>query len=82
MGRADLKHARRVVVKAGTSVVTNEDGRFSLTRLSAIVEQLAELRNSGVEVILVTSGAVGCGRMQLRRQALLTANFHDQVLLA
>jgi len=33
-GRGDLKHARRVVVKAGTSVVSNEDGRFSLTRLS------------------------------------------------
>ena len=49
------------------------------TVAQAIVEQLSDLRNSGVEVILVTSGAVGCGRMQLRRQALLGANFHDQL---
>lgn len=49
--RQDLTRARRVVIKCGTSVVSNEDGHFSLTRLSAIVEQASELLKSGVEVI-------------------------------
>ena len=56
MEREALKKARRVVVKAGTSVVANEDGRPSLTRLGAIVEQISALNRSGVEVIFVSSG--------------------------
>ena len=48
--RGALRMARRVVVKAGTSVVANEDGSPSLTRLGAIVEQIAELNQDGVEV--------------------------------
>ena len=66
--RAQLANVRRVVIKAGTSVVCNPDGRFSLSRLAAIVEQIAELQLMGKECILVTSGAVGCGRRQLRKQ--------------
>lgn len=58
---------------------TNEDGQLSLTRISSIVEQISELRSQGVEVILVTSGAVGCGRMRLRKQGILSANFHQQL---
>ena len=54
--RAALRRARRVVVKAGTSIVANEDGRPSLTRLGAIVEQISELNRNGVEVIFVSSG--------------------------
>jgi len=50
--RQDLTRARRVVIKCGTSVVSNEGGHFSLTRLAAIVEQASELLKSGVEVKL------------------------------
>jgi delta-1-pyrroline-5-carboxylate synthetase len=57
--RAALRMSRRVLIKAGTSVVANDDGSPSLTRLGAIVEQIAELNNAGVEVIFVSSGAVG-----------------------
>jgi hypothetical protein len=60
--RAALRRARRVCVKAGTSVVANENGRPSLTRLGAIAEQISELVNAGVEVIFVSSGAVGMVR--------------------
>ena len=42
--RQILRSARRVCVKAGTSVVANENGRPSLTRLGAIAEQIAELK--------------------------------------
>ena len=69
--RAALRRARRVCVKAGTSVVANEDGAPSLTRLGAIIEQIGELVASGVEVIFVSSGAVGMGKRLLRTQSRL-----------
>ena len=75
--RAALRMARRVVIKAGTSVVANEDGSPSLTRLGAIVEQIAELNAAGVEVIFVSSGAVGMGKNLLRKQARLNMSFND-----
>lgn len=49
-------------------MVANDDGRPSLTRLSAIVEQIAELHRSGMEVIMVSSGATGMGRRLLQKQ--------------
>lgn len=75
--RAALRRARRVCVKAGTSVVANEDGRPSLTRLGAITEQIAELVNAGVQVIFVSSGAVGMGKRLLRKQSKMLMSFKD-----
>jgi delta-1-pyrroline-5-carboxylate synthetase len=75
--RAALRLARRVVIKAGTSVVANNDGSPSLTRLGAIVEQIAELNHAGVEVIFVSSGAVGMGKNLLRKQARLNMSFKE-----
>lgn len=75
--RAALRKARRVVIKAGTSVVANEDGSPSLTRLGAIVEQIAELHHSGVEVLFVSSGAVGMGKNLLQKQAKLGMSYLD-----
>lgn len=75
--RAALRRARRVCIKAGTSVVANEDGRASLTRLGAIIEQIGELVNAGVEVIFVSSGAVGMGKRLLRRQSKMMMSFKD-----
>ena len=75
--RAALRMARRVVVKAGTSVIANADGSPSLTRLGAIAEQIAELNQAGVEVIFVSSGAVGMGKNLLRKQARLNMSFKD-----
>lgn len=77
MSRAALRNARRVVVKCGTSVVANPDGSPSLTRLGAIVEQIAELNQAGIEVIFVSSGAVGMGKNLLRKQARLNMSFKD-----
>lgn len=48
--RAALQRARRVCIKSGTSVVANEDGRPSLTRLGTTTEQIAELHRDGIEV--------------------------------
>ena len=75
--RAALRRARRVCVKAGTSVVANPDGRPSLTRLGAITEQISELVADGVQVIFVSSGAVGMGKRLLRKQSKMLLSLKD-----
>ena len=56
---------RRVVVKVGTSVVTRVDGGFASTRIAHLMDEISEVRRRGVEVLLVSSGAVGIGRERL-----------------
>lgn len=52
---------RRIVVKLGTNVIMRADGRVALGLLCGLVEQIAALRDSGLEVLVVSSGAVGLG---------------------
>lgn len=59
--RAAFSAARRVIVKVGTRVLVNERGTPELRRLRALVRDLADLHDSGREVVLVTSGAIGSG---------------------
>jgi len=56
---------RRWVVKIGSNVLTRSDGRLDVTRVSALVDQVAWLRAHDYEVIVVSSGAVACGRSEL-----------------
>ena len=57
---------RRIVVKIGSNVLTRQDGKLDVTRMSALVDQIAWLRKQGIEVILVSSGAMASGRGELR----------------
>lgn len=57
---------KRIVVKVGSNALTRPDGRLDVTRMSALVDQIAWLRQHDHEVILVSSGAVACGRRELR----------------
>lgn len=50
----------------GSNVLTTPKGKLDITRLSAIVDQIAWLKEHRYEVILVTSGAVACGRSELK----------------
>src|SRR5574344_807860 len=52
----------RIVIKIGSNVLARPTGGLDITRLSHLVDQIAELRNRGVEVIMVSSGAVAAGR--------------------
>jgi glutamate 5-kinase len=56
---------RRIVVKLGTNVIMRADGKVALGLLCGLVEQIAELRAKGVEVLVVSSGAVGLGAERL-----------------
>lgn len=57
---------KRIVVKIGSNVLTRTDGKLDVTRMSALVDQLAWLRSHDYEVVLVSSGAVASGRGELR----------------
>jgi len=69
----------RITIKIGSNVLTRADGSLDATRLSALVDQVAELRRRDIEVILVSSGAVACGRSVLsHHQNLLTKDNVDE----
>lgn len=55
----------RITVKIGSNVITRADGTLDVTRMSAIVDQVAELRRLGIQVIMVSSGAVAAGRSEI-----------------
>lgn len=55
----------RIAVKIGSNVLTRRDGTLNVTRMSALVDQVAELHKAGVEIILVSSGAVASGRSEI-----------------
>ena len=56
----------RIVVKVGSNVLTRNDGKLDITRMSAIVDQVAWLHAMGYEVVLVSSGAVASGRGEVK----------------
>lgn len=60
-----MKQLTRIAVKIGSNVLTRKDGTLDITRMSSIVDQVAELHKNGIEVILVSSGAVASGRSEL-----------------
>ena len=56
-----IRQAQRVVVKLGTQLLTDEQGRLDAGCLSGIAAQVAELRRRGIDVTIVSSGSVGVG---------------------
>lgn len=57
---------KRIAVKIGSNVLTRKDGSLDVTRMSALVDQIAELHRQGVEVVLISSGAVASGRSEVK----------------
>lgn len=56
----------KIAVKVGSNVLTRRDGTLDVTRMSALVDQIAELYKAGIEVILISSGAVASGRSEIK----------------
>jgi glutamate 5-kinase len=54
--------SRRIVIKVGTGVVSNDAGELDQEILKRLVDQIVQLREKGAQVVLVTSGAVGAGK--------------------
>lgn len=61
--RSRLKDKKRVVVKIGSSSLQHpETGDLDYIKMDILVRELCNIRNQGKDVILVTSGAIACGR--------------------
>lgn len=64
-GREALRHMRRVVVKIGSALLTNDGRALDEPAIGGWVDQIAELHRRGIEVVLVSSGAVAAGMVRL-----------------
>jgi len=60
----------RIVIKVGTSTLTHQNGNINLRRIETLCKVISDLKNSGLEVILVSSGAIamGVGKLGLSRK--------------
>ncbi len=67
MGR-DFSHVKRIVIKAGTNILSSKDG-INMERVRSIVDQIAAAREKGYQVLLVSSGAVGLGAKALHHNS-------------
>lgn len=55
----EIKKASRIVVKVGTSTLTYPNGKMNIKRIDTLARTLSDLHNSGKDIILVSSGAIG-----------------------
>ncbi len=78
----DIENAKRIVVKVGTSTLTYKGGRLNLRRVETLVKVLCNLSNSGKEVILVSSGAIGVGVGKLGLKHRPKENKYKQAVAA
>lgn len=65
MNRNKIIESKRIVIKFGTNILTNEEGDISLPRVYSFIEDVSKLKKNGREIILVSSGAVGLGKKKL-----------------
>ncbi|MFV0521850.1 MAG: glutamate 5-kinase [Mangrovibacterium sp.] len=56
---------KKITIKIGSNVLTKPDGTLNVSRIAHLVDQIAQLKKLGVEIILVSSGAVAAGRSEL-----------------
>ena len=61
MDRSNLRY-KKIAVKIGSNVLTRPDGTLDITRMSALVDQISVLHKLGVQLALISSGAVASGR--------------------
>ena len=72
---ANIQSAKRIVIKVGTSTLTYENGKPNIRSIDHLCRVISDLCNSGREIVLVTSGAlgVGVGKMGLEQRPTDTA---------
>ena len=78
-----LKNVKRVVVKVGSRLLMDVDGVSARQRVTELVKEIAVLRERGLEVILVTSGAVATGmellKTKVRPKSMASKQAHAAV---
>ena len=61
MNKTEWKY-KKIAIKVGSNVITQADGSLNVGRMLRIVEDISVLTKQGIEVILISSGAVAAGR--------------------
>ena len=56
-----FENSNRIVIKFGTSTLTHSTGHLNLRRIESLVKVISDIKNSGKEVVIVSSGAVSAG---------------------
>lgn len=64
-----MSSVKRIVVKVGSSSLTNDNGLINIYQLESLVKQISDLHNKGYEVVLVSSGAIAAGLGKLNLSA-------------
>jgi glutamate 5-kinase len=67
--RNQVRDARRVVVKLGSNLFFDDTGELALGRILSLIEDVAEARRAGRQIIIVSSGAVALGANALKTKA-------------
>jgi glutamate 5-kinase len=61
-----MHRLKRIAIKVGSNVLSRGDGSLDVTRMSALVDQIAGLHREGLEIILISSGAVASGKSEVK----------------
>ncbi|MDE5936180.1 MAG: glutamate 5-kinase [Ruminococcus sp.] len=61
----NISDKKRIVIKLGTSTLAHSTGKLNIRRMTNLVRVISDLHNSGKEIIMVSSGAVGLGTGKL-----------------
>ena len=81
--RTKLKNAKRIVIKVGTSTLAYpETKRLNLSRIDHLIREIADLHNSGKEIIFVSSGAIAAGMNRMRLNEKPDTVHENQALAA
>jgi glutamate 5-kinase len=74
--------SKRVVVKVGSAVLTKDDEGLNWEVLDQIAFEISRLRQAGKQVLLISSGAIACGRSKLKLFKKLLSLSEKQALAA
>lgn len=61
-----MQRLKRIAIKVGSNVLSRDDGSPDVTRMSALVDQIAGLHREGLEIILISSGAMASGKNEIK----------------
>ena len=73
---------KRIVIKVGTSSLTYENGKLNLGSMERLVRGIADLKNSGKEIVLVSSAAIAVGQNRLGLKSRPTQTKEKQATAA
>ena len=58
----ETREIKRLAIKVGSNVLADSNGLLDTRLMASLIRQLSDLRQSGIEIVLISSGAVASGR--------------------